>query len=203
MSKQKQLCKLNSYVHSGNGATTQTTSARFFTEQILNLHDLAESILNTDGWTPRIKSITINLRAMNLDTGLVQFVLKPFVVQTIGSFTDTADQTVNSVSEHLNGAINDVFGYRWLAKDYYQSRPTPNVQPTDAGPEYLGEWINIKIRIPEYVIKILNKETETERLQNLYVGIHGHTPYLNEHQISWYSITEVVYEAIRKDLVLR
>jgi hypothetical protein len=67
----------------------------------------------------------------------------------------------------VDAACDDVFGYT-LIDDSRTSRRLRG--PYDGASVKGGEF---RINIPQHLVQLLNKETETERLQDLYLAIVG------------------------------
>jgi hypothetical protein len=86
-----------------------------------------------------------------------------------------------------------VFGYDRLGPAK-SARRVPTADNDDYG-------LEISIPLPNYALQILNKETETERLQNLYIAICGKGT--NAFAINLIVDTITEYREQRKTLILR
>jgi hypothetical protein len=137
-----------------------------FVEVVDNMHSTLEALGGTDGKSPYVKSITFHVRAYS-GSGDSTFILIPVVVQTAGTFVDTANLTARQIHELLNSACDDVLGYQVLGVPHVARKV-----PDDAINAY--HWgCEFAVRIPGNLLNVLNKELETERLQDLYFALVG------------------------------
>jgi hypothetical protein len=177
------------------GLGQSMTSDKGFANNIINLHDLIEGIKSADGIQIRVQSITIDLRLYGND-GDPAWVFQPLIVQTVGTWTDTVNLAQRVIDEILDQAIDDVFGYQPIG----EPRTTRRVFPLGGNTTQQGS--EIRIQVPMNIISLLNKETETERLQNLLFGIVGVMNGTTDVYTLYYTIT-VRYTEERKSITIR
>jgi hypothetical protein len=155
-------------------------------DEIVDLSTIIEG-LTTDGQSVKISRIHVAIRAGCTEV----FSLQPVVVQTAGTVTDTVDQTTGNLDALLASAINDVFG----------SQVIGNWITSKAKPGSYDEMVEIDFDIPSNVLGILNKETETERLQNLILALVG---YGRSVQVTAIDVAYTIYYVlVRKSIILR
>jgi hypothetical protein len=162
-----------------------------FTELVRNtaLQNIIESIRSEDGIHMDVKTMTFNLRIYSEEP----FLVVPVLIQTAGTVTETDDQTASVIGELIAATCDDVFGYDRLGPAK-SARRVPTADNDDYG-------LEISIPLPNYALQILNKETETERLQNLYIAICGKGT--NAFAINLIVDTITEYREQRKTLILR
>jgi hypothetical protein len=139
-----------------------------FVENFASLHGLVQSINDNDGNRKQVSKFTVIIRAYSVARS-VCFGIQPVVVQTAGTFSDTVAQNVNTIDTALAAAIDDVFGYDRVG-NYKVSKAIPTGDGTLAT---LQHNIEMTIPLPAKLLGILNKEVESERLQELYFGVVG------------------------------
>jgi hypothetical protein len=169
-SKEPILHYMQKYTHSiapgANGGFVYRTLASA-------LHTVLDSLTATDGRRSKAKSIRISILAYS--TG--QFIMTGGIVQTAGAFADTTNSTGRTFESLLDAAIDDTFGYRKITQ-------TKQGVPWDveAGNELFR--LELTYDIPGDIIALLNKETDTERLQSIIpadlgIGVDGKTIIVN------------------------
>jgi hypothetical protein len=149
-----------------------------------------DSLGSDDGQTPKISKIRISVRVA-LATADTPGIIFPVIVQTAGTWADTIDLAVSkTVTELLADSINDVFGVQVFQGNVGRMLPDGSY-----GHEFT-------IEVPGNILQILNKEAETERLQNLHFGLVGlaqtSTDVMNIRMVAEYH-----YELVRKSVILR
>jgi hypothetical protein len=175
-------------------SVTPGVASRFFVESLDELSDYIDG-LTTDGQRAQISSMHISFRSYSQYT----FAVLPIYVQTAGTLTDTVDQTVQNVDEIINTACSDVFGVQ-LAKPFWlQARNVPGDDPSNTAANTFG--VELEFDIPKFLIDILNKENETERLQNLHFACLGYSD--NTVGISFHVAITTRYSLKTKNVVLR
>jgi hypothetical protein len=161
--KQKQKIKTAFGIGSHYSVTTGS-SAPAFADNEISLHAAVEGIRSGDGIHIKVKTFTINIHIYQT-VSLDPMIIYPVVVQTAGIFSDSSAIDAEVVDEILDPQIDDVFGYQIL-----QRRITKRVRNGTA----VQQGLEIRLQLPTNIVQLLNKETETERLQNLYFGIIGY-----------------------------
>jgi hypothetical protein len=168
-----------------------------FVEKLNNLYDVLEGILALDGAKPRVSMIRLTVQAKSESF----FALLPVIIQTAGTITDTVDIDVDQIEDKsINPCIDDVFGYKNLSNFFKTSRRAPSEDSTAAtGLEYVCQFSTM---IPGNFIQILNKETETERLQDLYQVLYG---FCSENNQAVYikETTEVLFTTVTRNITIR
>jgi hypothetical protein len=182
------------YVHIPANETISLTSDNGFARSVGSLHDIIEGIRSGDGLHMLCKQILFHVR---IDSVLPYWVL-PVVVQTAGTFTDSVNLASHVIAELLDSAIDDVFGYQRLSPTGKVGRRSP-VDDGSSEPTYCVEFT---ITLPANVLQTLNKETETERLQDLILGLVGFSNSTSQ-QINAKLYVEVHYIEKQRNIVLR
>jgi len=168
---------------------------RGFAQNVKDLHGLVESIRAADGIQIQVSEIRMAVRI----TGLANkdpFGLVPVAVQTAGTFTSNDSVSYRVIAEMLDQAIDDVFGYQPLSEPKF-SRLLVKSDSTSA---YQG--LEFTLVIPSNILQLLNKESETERLQTAYVGFVG-VVHDTDDTLTFHVTTSVKYTERRKKLVIR
>ena len=182
-----------SYLHAEADTVTNVAADKWFTENLLSLSTIMESIAALDGAKAQVKSIRINIR---MYSGSV-FGIVPLIVQTAGAFTDNNNIAFSTISS-IDDQIDDIFGFQIL-REFQMSRRVPTSDPTvDTGNT---NAIETTLILPQNIVQILNKESETERLQDLYLGFVGWS--LEAKQTLVYSISDFKYNVVAKRIILR
>lgn len=142
---------------------------RYALDALFGLHTEVEAIgTANDGILALPRKMRISLLAF----GLEPFAIKPYLVQTAGTITDTTDSTVESIDGLLDAAVDDNFGYRPLLKNVQVSKFVPDRNGSEADSDW-GVLLNFDV--PQDMLALLAKESDSERLQNLFtvVWLHG------------------------------
>jgi hypothetical protein len=162
-------------------------------ESLGDLHTIVENLGSaSDGIRKKINKFLIHVRMYSNE----QFAVQPLAVQTAGTITDTVDLSGHEADQNLDTAIDDLFGFQKLSPNWKQSRKVPHFDATyDFGCEFT-------IEIPQHLRNILNKEAETERLQNLYAVLHIIATQ-NSQVIRLDVLREIEFYGERKNIVLR
>jgi hypothetical protein len=93
----------------------------------------------------------------------------------------------------LNQAIDDVFGFDKLSQFKGIGRRLPGVDL---------HGCEFAVMLPPKHIQLLNKEMESERLQDLIIGLVGRGQQ-SDVDIDYYAIIEVLYKEEHKAVVVR
>lgn len=175
-------------------STNYTVADRFGSSNLFNLHEIIEALESVDGKLAVPLGARVHLRAYSRDP----FWIVPVVVQTAGTWSDTFDINDPRIRKILDDSIDDVFGYKDLPGSIAKRVPTSD--PTVATGSLFG--VQRTIEIPQNFINILRKEVETERLQDLLIGIvsYVHDP---DKEINWDAFLEIDYYVRSKEIVLR
>jgi hypothetical protein len=173
--------------------------ARHFVENVIDFHNLVESqILGDDGRQCKIYFLACTVIYESEDP----FSIVPLIVQTNGTITDTVDLTAEEIRVNLDSAIDDVFGFKKLPnfrKPLVASR-VPSLDSTSAsGREF---QIRLHAEVPAFALQILNKTTESERLQDIHLVVHG-TASANNQVIEQKNFYYLEYDLHSKPLILR
>jgi hypothetical protein len=167
-----------------------------FVDGVKNLHVLIEDIESSvDGQTINVHAIRAHVRCVSQ----YYFGLQPIVVQTDGTITDTEDISANQHEYILGQVISDYFGYRCLMP-YKMSKKVPDISTSGIPGNTALEFT---VEIPRFLInQIINKEVESERLQNLNFLLLGKST-ANSQTITTKVIFEVEFSLVRKDIIIR
>lgn len=168
------------------------SSAVGFVEVIQNLHTLIETISGSDGVQIHVSGITIIIRLR--EDSDEPFVYLPVVVQTVGSFASQVNLVQDRVEEMIDVATDDVFGYHPLG-NIRGSRSSPNIGTN-------AQKSEITLQLPQHLLALLNKETETERLQNLHLALVGKTDSVGASLVGECYLA-VEFTEMRKSIVIR
>jgi hypothetical protein len=188
MNKQPEYILLRDVIDGGVNNSSDTGAV----DSIQNLHSVVEAISGADGVQITVSGMTFHFR---LESESGYFACLPVIVQTIGSFSDSANLSSNRVSQLLDSAIDDVFGYHPLLPSFKAARKMPNVTNN-------GYALEFSVQLPQHLRNLLNKETETERLQNLYLGMVYQTE-TSTFVLDARTWIEVRYSEKRKKIVIR
>jgi hypothetical protein len=175
------------YIKNIDQVAVSNSTARGFAISIANLHSIIENISGGDGNQIVVKSVSLSVRIYDDDS----YFIVPVFVQTVGTFSTTADITDSTISLMLDNAVDDVFG-TWVG-------PVRTARRKGGNDNYLVEFDQ---KLPQHLVNLLNKETETERLQNLSFGLVGKT-YTTTGALSGRVGISVTYTVRRKDVVIR
>jgi hypothetical protein len=168
------------------------TSDKGFVELIQDLHAMVETISGTDGVQIKVDSVTIGVR-LDEDSD-DSFTVLPVVVQTAGNLTSQTDLASSKISELINSSCDDVFGYYALG-NVRISRSHPTIGTN-------SQKVETTVQLPQHLVNLLNKETETERLQSLIVALVGKT-FQNNVNLEGQCWIVVEYHEFRKNIVIR
>jgi hypothetical protein len=174
--------------------STVNVNEQGFVDQIQDLHTLLETLTGGDGVAINVKAITFHYVAESS----LNFWIKPVAVQTAGAFADSINLAQREIGELIDAAVDDVFGYQELQGGGKWASPAPPAG-TSGSQLYVSRF---SVQIPGNLLHLLNKESETERLQTLYVGLVGLTEQ-NAQTITYNCVTEVRYSVARKPIVIR
>jgi hypothetical protein len=157
---------------------------------------VGELLTGADGQKAKILAVNVTHRCYSEEN----FAIMPLIIQTAGTITDSVAIAQPTQDVGLDSAIDDVFGYQPLSKFLRTSRrvPTRDAQAA-AGTEHA---LQFAYTIPGNILQILNKELETERLQDLYVVLHGFH-FANSQTINIHTNIELLFVNIRKNVNLR
>lgn len=175
--------------------TIAITSDVGFTVEIVNLHTTIEAISGADGKQIQVSDIRIHLRIYSEEELNLPYCILPVIVQTAGTWGANFDLALNTVRQLLDNSIDDVLGYYALGS-FRVSKHMPSFDSHIKG-------IEITISIPQHILQLLNKETETERLQSLLVGVVGKAGSVAAQNIELTAYTEIFYTERRKNIVIR
>jgi hypothetical protein len=121
------------------------------------------------------------------------------VVQTTGTWTDTVDINQYIIDKILDSCIDDVFGYQLLGDKSVSRRVPTNAATSATGLEFAVQRC---VEIPGNLLQILNKESETERLQSLFFGVVGNAITASQViHLKWF--TEIHFVGVAKKIILR
>lgn len=191
----RQNKKAKTYLLSRSDTCTGTSYYSFMEElqQNASLHQVIESIRAGDGIKLKVSKIDIHIR-MYGSGGNNPFTVTPCFVQTAGVVTENDDVDALIVGEVLDVCIDDVFGFV-----QQQTRCSRRVRGSTTA---IQQGVEFTLSVPPHLVNLLNKETETERLQDLHAVVIGHRNTAND-VIDVQTITEVHYTEERKTLTIR
>jgi hypothetical protein len=185
--------KIKEYLTVAQNQSTTAGTNKGYTQNLVNLHDLIEGIKSGDGIQIRISSIAIDLRIVAANDDY-HFIIQPVMVQTAGTWTDTADLSQRVVGEMLDASIDDVFGFQLIGEAKTARRLFPVAN--------MIHGFEIRIMVPTNIVQLLNKETETERLQNVLFGVVG-VCLTSSDIVAHYYTARVRYTEERKSITIR
>ena len=160
-----------------------------FSESVSNLSTLLES-LGTDGMSPKVNRIKFFARARH-ESSLDHFMIQPMIVQTAGTFTDDASTALRIIDEMLASTIDDEFGY--------QNIGDPRVSKAPSGDEF--QFCNVDFEIPKNIINLMNKQVNTERLQEILLGLCGNATTAGDIIIDYFYVID--YTLVGKGITIR
>lgn len=168
---------------------------KMFVSNVVNLNTLVETTVGTDGKRALVSKMTWFCRFYSSKN----FLFIPLIVQTAGTVSDTVDLDFNTIRQSLDSAISDVYGYQTLGNFRFPKR-VPADDYTSSSPEHFGTELTLEL--PQNIRQLLNKETETERLQDLYFVIVGLATG-NSQQIDLNTAVEIQFVESRRAIVIR
>jgi len=137
-----------------------------FVEFLTSLVTLQEALRSGDGNLCKIRKFTVHLRLYSTET----FIIQPFIIQSAGSLTDTANLNDGSVDTVVDSGVDDDFGLTYVGQPKVATFiPMDN---GNAAPTY-SVGVSLQFDIPQNVLDILNAVSQSERLANLAVGFTG------------------------------
>jgi hypothetical protein len=80
-----------------------------FTYNLQNLHSNIDSLPVGDGEKAQVESYKVSMRATS---NVLAFAIKPFIIQTAGTFTSQSNLSERRVHTMLDSSIDDEFGYQ-------------------------------------------------------------------------------------------
>lgn len=161
-----------------------------WSDTMLNLFTELETLSGADGLKPKVSMIRLHFRIYGTLNETDVFCAVPCIVQTNGTWTDTTNLTGRGVQTLLDSSVDDVFGYH--AGTFHLSRKMPAVAATGH-----ATGMEFSMTLPRHLLNILNKETETERLQALHVGVVGSGTANTTLQLHLYAELHYVLERVR------
>lgn len=129
--------------------------------------DINTGLLSGDGVSVVIDEITIKLHLTQIASNET-FVIIPFIAQTAGTLTTTSGLANDQITEVIDGVCDDEFGLELLHNDFIMSR----VGERDFDSDTHHQVLSYSTKVPKRLLNLINKEQQTERLQNIYFGLH-------------------------------
>jgi hypothetical protein len=160
-----------------------------------SLQAICAGLASVDGNRINVSSFRIKL-SLYCAGASKSFGIQPVIVQTAGTFSDINNLVGRTVSALLADAIDDIFGYDLLGNVRF-SKIAPSGDGTVAGSM---EIIETTITLPAKVLNILNKESESERLQDLYLGYVGIGDTLT---LTVKTVYAIEYTEVRQKIMIR
>lgn len=154
-----------------------------FGNNTANLNTVIETLV-ADGKQALIKAIIISIRA-KVSVADNVFALLPVIVQTAGTFADTANLTDREISAILDQCIDDEFGVLKMG-NFRVSKSGPTGTLADR------QIIETRYIVPPAILKLLSKESSSERLQDIYIGFVGLSDANNDIEVDSYYEIEFV-----------
>jgi hypothetical protein len=161
-----------------------------FVANFLNLHTHIETILGVDGSRPLIKRIVFHIRMYADDHFMSRFL----AVQTAGTVSDNDNATPALTAVMIAANCDDVFSFIPLGP-MRMSRRIPSTVASD------NRASEFTIVLPQHLIQLLNKEVETERLQDLKLVAVGRST--NGTVITIEYGIEVEFIEVRRNITIR
>lgn len=191
MKQQKQT-----YVAIANVSSTPGANLGFV-QMLRNINTTLDSLPTNEGLKPKISKIRTTIRLYQDITGFtnLNFMIQPVIVQTAGTFADTVNLTERTISSMLDAAIDDDFGF-YKANDLRVSR----LGPTNIAGN-IACLIETSFDVPPHIIGLLNKESQTERLQSIYTGYTGIA--VSNAAVVGFFATEITFTEVRKGITIR
>jgi hypothetical protein len=176
------------------GTTTAAGANGGWSRQYFDVYLLLEAIAGTDGQKPKIHRMLFNVQCHQTTNETNPFIVQPVVVQTNGTWTASANLAIEGPETVLTSSIDDVFGSEVLADIFSHRSP---ISAATGG----GQAVNRTLVIPQHVVDIINKEVETERLQNIFLGVVGTAA--GSTDIEEFGFLVVEYTRTNKKVLLR
>jgi hypothetical protein len=155
--------KLNPFRWAQAYTTQITPGANLgFFEKCESLSGVMDTLAAAEG----AKCIATKIRIVITSVSAEQHTCQPVVVQTAGNCVDTANLAVREIHSFVDAACDDDFGTLKIG-NYHLSRPFAE----DAS--YYYSIPQIQFELPQSLVRKLNSQVQTERLQNIYLGFVG------------------------------
>ena len=177
------------------------TSDKMFVVRPFSMTDVAEGLV-TDGSKAVIRKfdITVLLDWKQTD-GRSSIQLALYAVQTAGVITNTYNITAQHVAPAVNAVCSDEFGLKKLT-EFKLGRVDGIWYDTNTNNEYLHHSIRHTVTVPQNLIALLNKESQSERLQNLQFVLIGRAdPGWND--VRYIATLNVDYTVKQKGITIR
>ncbi len=178
---------------------SQTPGAsKGFVYSLYAIYTDLENKMTEDGIKWQIKAIEIDVLSVSRDI----FSYSALLVQTAGTITNQTNLSTRRISEMLDTAINDDFGYEVIGKNKTGFYNGIVLDPTlGAASQTTLCKVSFRINFNKRLLSLFNKELSTERLQDLTIVLVG--VGINAIAISHYYAVRVLYDEVAKDIVIR
>jgi hypothetical protein len=187
MTKRQQ--RLKHYLTNVTDTVVFSSDIGFVDYLLASLQSVVEGIETGDGIHIEVKNIRLMFR-LNKSSHITAV---PVVCQTAGNCLDQTDLAQRKIQDLLDQSIDDVFGFEMISP-VRTSRSKPDAS------NYFK--IEVTIDLPQRYVQLLNKETETERLQDLYIAIVGIVQNTTG-DLSIYMGADISYTETRKTITFR
>jgi hypothetical protein len=167
-------------------------------EVLESISNTIESDLSSDGQQVKLKSLVYHIQlhgAIGLYSAASKFFcIQPLIVQSSqGSVADIINLVEGNLSTIIDSGVADEFGYLKLG-----NLRTSKQLPYDAT---MIPRIKTRIQVPQHIIDLLNKQSNSERLQDLFSAFTVHTGV--DQTIYYTAYAEYTWELISKGITIR
>lgn len=143
------------------------TNIAFGYSIINDIQSHCEGLAATDGQ----KAVLLELISDILITSGQELSIAIVLFQTNGTFTNSNNLNDDTIHDILNSCIDDVFGYQVLhAPQLVRQCRLEEGSTGSPGELYARQY---RVRLPNRIVKSVNREMETERLQHYGIAIVG------------------------------
>jgi hypothetical protein len=192
------MTKYNPTIYIKKDSENITVGANLgFMAKLLTIYASLEAMEDVDGYQPKVTEIRSHIRIYSKHvTASFPFLVCPVIVQTAGNLVDNDNETVTTVAKAIDDNCDDVVGCYPFDPKVSKRLPTGNnSQPLEAcGCEFT-------LVVPPHLIQLINKELETERLQELYTALVGVGTSAQTLVVHYYTV--VKYVQVRKNIIIR
>ena len=167
---------------------------------LANLSSKFAAIATATAGFPNVKKMTLRIRCFrNNPANTSLWAVIPVIVQTDGTFTSTTDLATSEINSALDSAINDVFGFQKLQN----VRVCKVINVTDDGGVGWNQEVQINMDLPRNILNLLNKQNQTERLQDIYLGLLMKNGNDAAAVVTTAGFVEYIYEEKAKSITIR
>lgn len=175
MTRRKTANPVETTLSLSNKSPVNANADRAFLTHVIDLSTAWEGLTGDEGVLALVKRLVVDHRLTSGDGWSKAFFAAGFwlVIQTAGTLTEGNDINSLEIPDAIDPQCNDVFGYEIISKTII-----PVIRYCEADDAAVAE-ARITFQLPQKYLAMLNRESETERLQDLYLALVGFTKQAN------------------------